>query len=134
MAKRPSEQKKLQAKADKEAKNETEPHIVWTQGIDDQWTPTVFVANIAFPLTPRPYRGFAKNERDAIMTYVLIAVSEVLFGEPKYITNEKTHAVARNPSWNQLPFFAEHDGEWKEFEESPTDEQLNVRMPLKAIE
>ncbi len=81
------------------------PQIRWTQNAVRYWVPIVFVANISIPLSPREFRGFHKNERQAIMTFIGMAISDTLFGEPNAIHNPRTGAIAINPSFSILPFY-----------------------------
>jgi len=117
MAKQKTEEQLAKIKV----KDQKPPRIEWKHHTTDilkrEWyRPIVFVANIAFPLEPRPFKGWKKNERDAVMTWITMAVSEVLFGHPKYITNEKGQ-MHKNPDWVQLTFYQETEqGEWLPFQ------------------
>ena len=72
----------------------------------------MYVANVAIPLDSRPFKGFKRNERDAVMTWITMALSEILFGHPKYLTNSKGQ-MQKNPDWVELPFYLETEGgEW----------------------
>lgn len=101
MAKR----KPIIANAKKEARRNTPPRLQFRQNKDDLWVPIVTIANIVMPLEPRPFMGFHKGERDAILTWIKQAMSEILFDCPRYLVNEETGKSAVNPDWDLLPYY-----------------------------
>ena len=131
MAKR----KDLKQKLDKKVKQDRAPRVEWKKAEDGQHIPIVFIGNIAMPLAPRPFQGYYKNERDAILVAIKQCLSEVLFGVPCYLVHEKTGKSAKNPDWDLLPFFAQNgELEWQEFEQEPSMEQVRAgnQLPIET--
>lgn len=115
----------------------TQPHIVWTEDDDLGWQPTIYVATLSMPLRHRPIKQFLKGERDAIMVWLKIALSEMLFDVPCYIHNEKTMKTVKNPDWVNLPYGAKDEvkGKWVEVDQGPTIyQQLAEKMNNPIVE
>ena len=123
MAKRKSRASKVKAI--------TPPFLAWTETATG-WFAEVTVANIIFPLEERPFKGFHKGERDAILTFIKMALSEVLFDYPCYIVNNNTQKFVVNPDWRLLPYHEPTpDGKgYVEVKPEATPMQLNVEECL----
>lgn len=81
--------------------------------------------------------GFHKGERDAVLTWVKQAMSEVLFDTPRYIVNDETGKSALNPDWDLLPYFEEdkkNPGTFVEVEPKPGFQQTEAgnRLPTET--
>lgn len=104
----------------------TPPTLVWYE-TSEGWIPEVILADIVFPLEARPFKGFYHKERDAILTFIKMALSEILFDHPCYIVNDKTGKFVVNPDWNLLEYYQKNDkGDFIKVEPSPSLAQLNV--------
>ena len=122
------------SKKTKEVRAANPPCLVWDKTADG-WIPSVYIANISFPLEERPFKGFRKGERDAILVWIKQALSDVLFGTPIYLVNDKNGAMAKNPDWDMLPFFMQDaSGSWLEIEREPSDEQIAAGNQLKILD
>lgn len=130
MAKR----KKLSTRLRSEAKRNTPPRVNFTQNpVTGNWTPTITIANIVMPLEPRPFMGFYKGERDAILTWIKQVMSDILFDCPRYLVHEETGKSALNPDWELLPYFEEdkeNPGEFVEVEPKPSLIQIEAGNKL----
>mgnify|MGYP003648839202 CR=1 FL=1 len=102
-----AKKKKTHAPEKKAAGEAAPPSLVWKQQAEGLWVPIVTVANVVMPLEPRPYMGFSKGEREAILTWIKQALSEILFDVPFLLVNEKTSKCAKNPDWEMLPYYVE---------------------------
>jgi len=108
------------------------PRISWEEGIAG-WVPTIYIANISMPLEARPLMGFQQGEREAILVWIKIALSDALFGCPVYIVNSDTGAMAANPDWQLLPFVTMRgNGKWVELEQEPSIDQMNASADLTS--
>lgn len=111
------------------------PQVRWTLNAINYWVPIVFVANISIPLKPRSFRGYHKNERKAIMTFIGMALSDAIFGAPNVIHNPRTGAIAINPDFGILPFYEKDaTGEYAltnpaQFEEEEPEEENKIIVP-----
>lgn len=120
--------------AKKEAKGNTPPRLQFRQRADTgMWVPIITIANIVMPLEERPFMGFHKGERDAILTWIKQALSEILFDCPRYIVNDETGKSAFNPDWDLLPYYEEdkdNPGTFVEVEPKPNITQIRAGEQL----
>jgi len=62
--------------------------------------------SITFAGTPRYVEGFYPGEREAILSYFSLRISEYMFGVPCRLVKEHVDApleVHPNPAWDNLP-------------------------------
>lgn len=121
--------------ANAEAEGNKPPTLVWRQEKEGDWVASITIGNIVMPLEPRPFMGFLKGERDAILVWVKQALSEVLFDVPRYIVNKETGRSAENPDWKLLPYWEQGaSGEFVEIEPKPSAMQVEAgnNLPVET--
>lgn len=132
MAKRKTITSNLQRLANKQSP----PAVLWKKNKDGDFVPIVSFANIVIPLDPRPFKGYFKGERDAVLVWIKQALSEVLFGVPLLLVHPKTGMSARNPDWELQPYFEKHPTEintYREITPRPSAEQEAAGDKLPSI-
>lgn len=99
-------QKKPHAADQRGARRDNPPRLRWRQHVNKKdWVPVVVIGNVVMDLEPRPFCGFHKGERDAILTWCKQMLSEILFDCPRFIVNKETGKSAPNPDWEFLPYY-----------------------------
>lgn len=104
-----AKQKKPHAADQRGARGDNPPRLRWRQQKDQQWVPVIVIGNVVMDLDPRPFCGFKKGERDAILTWIKQMMSEILFDCPRFIVNAETGKSAPNPDWELLPYFEKQE-------------------------
>lgn len=89
----------------KPATKQRPPRLIWRQEKNGNWVPLVIIGDIVMPGSERPFMGFHKDERAAILVWVKQMLSEILFDCPQFLVNEKNMITAENPDWHLLPYF-----------------------------
>jgi|TARA_R110002167_G_scaffold150637_3_gene344391 hypothetical protein len=110
------------------------PSLGWRDE-DGEFTPIVTFSDIVMPLDPRPFKGFYKGERDAILVWIKQVFSESLFDVPYLLVNDKSHISAKNPDWDLQPYYEADEveiGVYNEVRPTPSMEQLDAgeRLPV----
>ena len=127
--------KRLDSADKREARGNKPPRLRFRQDRRTKlWHPVITIGNILLPCEGRPFMGFAKGERDAILVWIKQAVSESLFDCPRYIVNAETGKSAPNPDWDLMPYYEQDEktGEWIEIQPRPSLEQeaAGNRLPI----
>ena len=118
------------------ASTQQPPRITWKHSGGD-YTPVVSFAHFVMPLDPRPFKGYWKGERDAILAWAKQAMSEAFFGTPRWIVNAETGKSALNPDWDLLPYYEKHPteaGTVVEVTPQPSAEQTAAGNALTVVE
>jgi len=92
------------------------------------WEARVIVGNIVMNINPRPFKGFYRKEREAILVAISQALSEVLFGVSRYLVHPKTGASADNPDWELLTYFVPDEDDPEIFSEIQPEPTISQKL------